>query len=212
MSGTPFEKRIGDRRKFFRALFHRVSEPIAEAVERPLQQFEQVVQAGEPPPPAPPLPPYRPSLLRPPGTVSEDDFLTLCMRHQKCADVCPVQAIKFYRSDDPQLDGTPYIEPEQQACVVCQDVPCANACPSGALRPISPQEIRMGLAEWSLESCLRPMGQECRECVDKCPVGEKAIALGDDGHVVVKFDGCTGCGVCQQHCPTFPKAITVRPR
>jgi ferredoxin-type protein NapG len=215
MSETPFEKRHGDRRKFFRALFHRVAEPVADAVERPLKQFEQVLeQTGHMEPPPAPVPPVPPSVLRPPGALAEEEsFISTCQRSGQCAAVCPVQAIKFLTADDTRWGGTPYIEPETQACVMCNDVPCARACPSGALQQVQPEEIRMGLAEWAMESCLRTMGQECRDCVDKCPAGGKAIELDEASNMIaVKSDGCTGCGVCQQHCPTYPKAITVRPR
>ena len=213
MSDTPFEKQHGDRRKFFRALFHRVADPVADAIERPVKQFEQVLeQTGHVEPTLPP-PPVAPSVLRPPGALQEEEFLSACHRSGQCAAVCPVQAIKFLTADDLRWGGTPYIEPEMQACVMCNDVPCARACPSGALQQVQPEEIRIGLAEWAMESCLRTMGQECRECVDKCPAGPRAIELDEVGNLItVKMDGCTGCGVCQQHCPTYPKAITVRPR
>ncbi|MBI5396674.1 MAG: 4Fe-4S dicluster domain-containing protein [Verrucomicrobia bacterium] len=214
MSDTPFEKQHGDRRRFFRALFHRVAEPVADAVERPLKQFEQVLeQTGHAEPALAPPPAVAPTVLRPPGALAEEEFLSACHRTGQCAAVCPVQAIKFLAADDLRWGGTPYIEPEMQACVMCNDVPCARACPSGALQPVQPEEIRIGVAEWALESCLRTMGQECRECVDKCPAGTRAIELDESSNLImVKLEGCTGCGVCQQHCPTYPKAITVRPR
>ncbi len=208
MALEPFEKRSGDRRKFFRALLNRVVEPMAETMERPLERFDQLVN---PPPPPPPPTPWRPTLLRPPGAQTENDFLTICSRSARCVDICPVQAIKVYQSDDPQLSGTPYIDPELQACVLCKDVPCATACPSGALTPIAVESVRIGLAEWAQELCLRTMGQECNTCIEKCPVGERAIGVHADTYIEVKADGCTGCGVCQSHCPVYPKAIVVKP-
>lgn len=205
MGADHFEKRSGNRRNFFRALLGRAVDPIANAMERPLEQFENVTK------PMPQQPTSWPRvLLRPPGARPESEFLSSCVRTGKCAEVCPVQAIKFLRVDDPLQNGTPYIEPELQACVVCQDVPCAANCPTAALLPVTPSEIRIGLAEWQMDSCLRPMGQDCRECVEKCPVGATAIEIDDAGNVVVKADSCTGCGVCQMYCPTFPKSISVR--
>jgi len=210
MSWERFEKRKGDRRGFFRALLREVVEPLAESVERPLEDFQQL--AGMPEPPIPPAPAGEPRfLLRPPGALPETEFLATCMRNGRCAEVCPVQAIKFYQSDDTRLGGTPYIDPDAQACVLCQDVPCSYACPSGALQSVQPESVRMGLAEWTHDSCLRFMGQDCRDCAEKCPVGAKAIEIDPDSGVQVKADGCTGCGVCQMHCPAYPKAIVVRP-
>ena len=38
-------------------------------------------------------------------------------------------------------------------------------------------------------------------------------AIGLRGNYVhVKTEGCIGCGVCQNRCPTTPKSIVVRPR
>jgi Fe-S-cluster-containing dehydrogenase component len=48
-------------------------------------------------------------------------------------------------------------------------------------------------------------------CVDHCPVGPSALEI-LDGAVAVHQDACTGCGVCQNNCPTDPKSITVTPR
>jgi NAD-dependent dihydropyrimidine dehydrogenase PreA subunit len=43
------------------------------------------------------------------------------------------------------------------------------------------------------------------------PVGSTALEI-LYGQVVVHEDGCVGCGVCQNNCPTEPKSITVTPR
>jgi ferredoxin-type protein NapG len=44
-----------------------------------------------------------------------------------------------------------------------------------------------------------------------CPIGSVAIELRAN-MIHVNEDGCTGCGVCQQQCPTSPKSIVVIPR
>ncbi len=73
-------------------------------------------------------------------------------------------------------------------------------------------DIDMGTAEWHPETCVRTHdGQPCTVCVDVCPVGEVAIQLLGN-RVQVWPDGCTGCGLCQNRCPTTPKSITVTPR
>jgi ferredoxin-type protein NapG len=96
---------------------------------------------------------------------------------------------------------------------MCDDLSCTKDCPSGALQPVSAENVDMGIAEVDPELCVRRQGEDCQICVDKCPVGPLAIDIPDlGGEVEVKVDGCTGCGVCQMYCPTDPRAIVVRPR
>ena len=84
-------------------------------------------------------------------------------------------------------------------------------CPSGALVFTPLTEIDMGTAVWHEHLCVRAHGEECRICVDQCPLGTAAIML-EEGRVKVIEEGCIGCGVCEHQCPTTPKAITVRPK
>lgn len=149
--------------------------------------------------------------LRPPGALPEPEFLDACARSGDCAAACPVQAIRVLKHGEPRGRGTPVIVAGLQACVVCQDLSCMKACPSGALRVLPVDEIRMGLALLRDEQCLRSRGDDCRLCVEKCPLGPRAIAIGADGRVSVREPGCIGCGVCEMVCPTLPRAIVVRP-
>ena len=93
-----------------------------------------------------------------------------------------------------------------------------KACPTGALQLVPATDIDMGVAEVDVQICVRSEGEDCQICVDKCPIGPRAIDIlrGDpsesEGDVKVYTDGCTGCGVCQMYCPTEPRAIVVRPR
>lgn len=168
------------------------------------------------PPPAksrPPEPPRLPlTILRPPGSLPETEFMETCQRCGNCAAACPVQAIKPLRVRTDARKGTPYIDPNVAACVACQEVACTHVCPSGALRPIAnPTDIRMGLAVFDAAHCTRPTGDSCTICITTCPIGPAAIRLDEAGLVSVLAAGCTGCGVCQLYCPTSPKAIVVRP-
>jgi len=148
--------------------------------------------------------------LRPPGALPEKEFLATCFRSGNCVEACPVQAIYRLQGLDENLNRTPAINPNLAACVVCETLECTQVCPSGALRKLTdPRQIDMGLASVDRKVCLRRRGQDCTICVDKCPLGPEAIRVGENDLIEVIASGCVGCGVCQLHCPTQPKAIVV---
>lgn len=197
---TPDDKPIG-RRDFFGVAFKKLLAPAAEYVDKKLHTLipEEVREAMFPR-----------TRLRPPGALPESDFIATCIHSGRCTEVCPVQAIKLWEDDGSPNARTPYIEASLQACVVCQTIECTRACPSGALTPLSsPDQIHMGFARMDYDTCVRAHGEDCRLCIEKCPV-PNAIRLGPDNHIEV-LEGCVGCGVCEMHCPTQPtKAITVQ--
>jgi ferredoxin-type protein NapG len=183
------------RRAFFREAFTRFVQPVAEYLD---------TQIG-------PHLPAEKALLRPPGALPETAFLETCLRCGNCVDSCPANAIYPLQDDQPNLAGTPYIDPNDQPCVVCDSLECMQVCPSGALQKLSVHEIQIGLAAVNYDICLRSNGVECRDCIDSCPIGEKAIRLDSEKRVEVLSAGCVGCGVCQHQCPTTPKSIVVQP-
>lgn len=157
-----------------------------------------------------PAPPRQ--VVRPPGALPEADFLRVCEGCRRCVEACPEDAI-VPATDAARAGrvGTPTLPLQRIACALCVDVPCAAACPTGALRPIPVAEIRIGRAEVMRNLCLNHLGQACQICVDHCPIGEAALAVGPDGFPVVGADACTGCGQCVVRCPTYPAAIRVVP-
>ena len=183
-----------DRRQLFRYGLGRILSPLADYLQ---ERF---------PAPEPRL------VLRPPGALEESEFVRTCYKCGTCQNVCPAHAIRRVVSDDPDMENTPYIDPDLGACIVCENLECTKACPSGALQKLaSRNEIRMGLAKVDFGVCLRSLGETCTTCVDRCPLGEAALKIDPQSRVEVQ-DGCVGCGVCQNVCPTNPKAITVEPR
>src|SRR5213075_1507266 len=86
--------------------------------------------------------------FRPPGAASEVAFLAACTRCGDCIDVCPVHAIlKMPANGGGLAAGTPYIDPTTRACIACEDMPCANACETGALTAIPWSQVHMGILE-----------------------------------------------------------------
>ncbi len=209
------------RRSFFRESLARLASPLADFLENDTEDQSSSESA---PPFKRHLPPTRP--LRPPGAIAELVFARTCDHSGECVKACPANAI--FLSTDYSNEPTPIINASTAACVVCDGLLCTHACPSGALRPLeSPSEIKMGLAKVNAGVCVREpaaddsehriappdtIANDCTICVDLCPIGESALRLDGDGPPIVETAGCVGCGVCEEHCPTTPKAIVVEPR
>lgn len=181
----------GDRRAFFQTTAGRLAKALARRAER------KVVQQR---------------YLRPPGRLDEMAFLAACTRCGDCIAVCPVSAIVKASPQAGLAAGTPYIDPAVQACVACEDMPCAAACPTEALSVPERGWVgyRMGSLELDPDRCIAFHGSECGVCARACPVGEKALAMDDDGRPVIKMEGCVGCGSCVRVCVTSPSSLTLR--
>lgn len=96
-----------------------------------------------------------------------------------------------------------------QACVVCADMPCANACETGALVPPADgwAGVHLGVLELDPGRCITFQGVSCGVCARACPVGERALAMDRAGHPVIRAEGCVGCGVCVTACVTTPSSL-----
>ena len=188
------------RRGFFKEALNQLMQPVAEFLDDRVSESMPVEAAS------------RGNLLRPPGALPEAEFLEKCHRCGNCVKNCPANAIfPLEESAQPDLINTPYIDPDEQPCVICDSLACMYVCPSGALQPVYAEDIKIGLAIFNAETCLRTKEVVCTYCIDTCPIGADAIHLTADGIVEVIEPGCTGCGVCQYACPTVPKSIVVEP-
>jgi ferredoxin len=80
--------------------------------------------------------------LRPPGAVEEKRFMALCIRCNRCLEVCPYGSIR--RAGFGATIGTPYVFPLEKACYLC--MACCRLCPTGALdKSLSnPEGVAMG--------------------------------------------------------------------
>ncbi len=149
--------------------------------------------------------------FRPPGAADEITFLAACTRCGDCVGVCPVTAILKAPPSAGLAAGTPIIDPAVQACVVCDDMPCARACETGALVPPADgwASVRMGVLELDPERCITFQGVSCGVCARACPVGKRALALDAGGHPILRPEGCVGCGVCVTACVTAPSSLSL---
>ncbi len=129
---------------------------------------------------------YSDRVIRPPGSVEERAFLERCIRCAECMKVCPNNALHpaFFEAGVEGL-WTPILIPRvgycEHSCVLCGDV-----CPTGAIQKIS-EEQKMGIEQ-------------------------KPISIGTafyDRGRCLPWAMSTPCIVCEEFCPTSPKAIWV---
>ena len=210
----PDDDRV-NRRNFFRHGLRELLKPLAQAAS-PIEEVIRQIGSMEDEPPPMPAASATPTIVpqgrnqawhRPPGALPEDQFNSACSRCKACVNVCPAQCI-IIDSTGARGNGVPFIDVDAMPCVMCEGLLCMHECPTGALVPTPLVDIDMGTAVWRENLCLRTRGEDCVICVDQCPVGEMALKL-DGNRVQVIADGCTGCGMCQHHCPTSPKSIFV---
>mgnify|MGYP000526591865 CR=1 FL=1 len=71
-----------------------------------------------------------PLLIRPPGALAEGEFLETCIRCGLCVRDCPYDTLKLAELGyDGPATGTPYFVARTGPCEMCEDIPCAAACP-----------------------------------------------------------------------------------
>lgn len=180
-----------DRRSFFSQGFTRALRELVGAVE------QKVVQAR-----------YQ----RPPGALPEAAFLGACTRCGACADVCPVHAITKLAPSQGLAAGTPVLDVAVTACIMCETMPCAAACPTPALEvpPWGWRDARVARLVLDDSRCITFRDVACGICARVCPVGEDALKLDERGRPVIG-EACTGCGQCINACVTTPSSLHAEP-
>ncbi len=158
-------------------------------------------------------------LIRPPGALEEQEFLTLCQRCGLCMKVCPTNGINPALGEA-GMSGfwTPRLIMNLGYCEYTCTL-CGSVCPTGAIGTISVREkiekpIRIGSAYVERGRCLPWSGNApCIVCEEHCPTSPKAIYLrktilenreGKKRELQVPFvdlKQCVGCGICENKCP-----------
>ncbi|MBI4882104.1 MAG: 4Fe-4S dicluster domain-containing protein [Planctomycetes bacterium] len=123
-----------------------------------------------------------PELIRPPGARAEQEFLSRCVRCGACMRACPTNVLQPAVLEG-GLDGfwTPVMKYRFGYCLYGCTL-CSAACPTGAIERLTVEEKKA-----------RKIGQ----------------AFFDQSRCLPHAFG-RECTVCEEHCPTAPKAIVTR--
>lgn len=170
----------------------------------------------------------RHDVIRPPGSLVEEDFLRRCIKCGECMRVCPTNVIQ------PSLleagfEGlwTPVLMNKIGYCEY-NCVLCGQVCPTGAIRPLSVEKkvgkkpfekpMKIGTAFYDRGRCLPwAMNVECIVCEEVCPTSPKAVWF-QETEVLLREGGtrilkrpvidpklCVGCGICENKCPVHDR-------
>lgn len=166
-----------------------------------------------------------PLWLHPPG--ARDNFEATCIKCGLCVEACPYYTLRLATSGN---KGLPIFTPRDVPCFMCEDIPCAVACPTNALdvNLVSTEgkldigKAKMGVAVIDTLNCIAYAGIQCDACYRACPILDKAIYLEYKSNErtgkhalmlpMVANEFCTGCGKCEKACVTELPTIRVLPR
>ncbi|MFP4501805.1 MAG: 4Fe-4S dicluster domain-containing protein [Candidatus Hydrogenedentota bacterium] len=131
-------------------------------------------------------------LIRPPGSVEEGEFLERCIKCDQCINSCPTNVLQPATYEEAGVESlwTPVMNFAvghcQLKCTMCSEV-----CPTGAIRKITVAE-KLGKGEFKDEGPIR--------------LGTAFYDLGRCLPHAMEIP----CVVCEEVCPTSPKAIQTK--
>ncbi|MEW6442866.1 MAG: 4Fe-4S binding protein [bacterium] len=145
-------------------------------------------------------------VLRPPGAIPEDDFLTACIRCDACLRVCVTRTLRASAIDNGLIRwGTPVHRMRTAGCEQTCNL-CGKVCPTGAIRDlplIERQHAKIGTAVLRKERCLAwAQDRLCLLCDEACPYNAIVFQVVEGKkRPFVDPSRCNGCGICESVCP-----------
>ncbi len=127
-------------------------------------------------------------VIRPPGSVEELEFLERCIKCDQCVRVCPTNVLQPAMFEA-GLEGlwTPILNFRMGHCQY-HCTACGYVCPTGAIQRVSLEE-KLGLGEFAARGPIK-----------------LGTAHFDTGRCL-PYSKNIPCVVCEEVCPTSPKAI-----
>jgi ferredoxin-type protein NapF len=153
--------------------------------------------------------------IRPPASVDNELFNSLCCRCGSCNKVCPTGIIKP-QTDMNNLLGwmTPVVTFRNGYCLETCNL-CSRVCPSGAITLFdtdAKQQLFMGTAKVNISNCLLAMNRECVKCKESCKYNALEFKASENilyAIPVISITKCVGCGACEVVCPQ--SCIEIKP-
>ncbi|MCX5632546.1 MAG: 4Fe-4S binding protein [Phycisphaerae bacterium] len=129
-------------------------------------------------------------IVRPPGALSENEFIKRCLKCGQCMRICPTNVIQPAGIESGLLNLWTPVMNNRIGSSGCQldCVACGYMCPSAAIRPLTLAEklgkgnfesngpVKLGTAFFDKTRCLPwAFNTPCIVCQENCPVSPKAI-------------------------------------
>ncbi len=132
---------------------------------------------------------YSKKAIRPPGSVAEAEFLERCIKCDQCVNVCPTNVLQPSTLEEGGLEGlwTPVMDFRTGFCQLNCTL-CSEVCPTGAIQKTQLAR-KLGRGEHEKEGPIR-----------------LGTAFFNRGRCL-PWAMESPCVVCEEVCPTSPKAI-----
>ncbi len=132
---------------------------------------------------------FSPEMIRPPGSVEESEFLERCIKCDQCINVCPTNVLQPAGLAEGGIEAvwTPVMNFKVKHCQLKCNL-CSEVCPTGAIRKITVEE-KLGEGEFR----------------DQGPIVLGTAFINQSRCLPIANQ--IPCVVCEEVCPTSPKAI-----